>query len=334
MLGLDIGSSSVKLVRLKKDGDTYAVRAAGVVEIEQSEDDGEQLVLAKARAAQDCLRTVNAGSKAAVCSVCGSEVAVRDFRFPALGGEELENAVMLEARQVCPFNVDEATVDYHVISDGNEQTRGVLVAATNSLIDEKSQVTKRASLNCVLMDIDGLALLNCYEAWEQDEAAAATAILNIGGSWTILAIRGDDGLPFIRDITFGGDSIIQEIADENGTEPHVVRQCLGGDWSIPDFDVEANLAAAAERLIVDVSRTLRYYATQEQSEPVSRLLVCGGFAQTHGLRALLEDRLGVEAVVWNPLETMACEDDGYSQDTITKKGPALAVATGLAMRSI
>jgi hypothetical protein len=73
------------------------------------------------------------GSKMAVCGVSGPEVAVRDFEFPPLSAEDIDAAVQLEASQVCPFNAADSAVDYHLMPNGDNKIRGVLVAATNTL---------------------------------------------------------------------------------------------------------------------------------------------------------------------------------------------------------
>ncbi|GAH75545.1 unnamed protein product, partial [marine sediment metagenome] len=236
VLGLDIGSSAVKLIQLRKDNGVYAVTAAGMVDIAVSEEN-KNLVseenknlgeISTAKAINECLESAEIQTRLAVCSVCGPEVAVRDFKFPSLPSEEIEGAILLEASQVCPFSVDDSAVDYRLISDDDDETRGVLVAATNKLIERKVKLAEEASLSCVLMDVDGLALLNCFSECEVPEAVRTTAILNVGGSYTSLAILGDNDLPFVRDMDYAGNHIIKEIANENHLSVEDVRKILYG----------------------------------------------------------------------------------------------------------
>ena len=163
VLGLDIGSSAVKIVRLHKNNTSYTVTAAGIVEIaNKNEHDGGSRQINTVETIRKCLESTRIQTQFVVCSVCGPEVAVRPFKFPSLPLEEIEGAVLLEAGQVCPFNVDDASVDYQLIYDGEDNVNGVLVAATNKLMNRKNQLAKDASLNNVLMDVDGLSLLNCF----------------------------------------------------------------------------------------------------------------------------------------------------------------------------
>ena len=108
VLGLDIGSSAVKLIQLSKDNSGYIVRAAGIADIVNvTEGESNDREINIGNAIHECLKSSGVQTRMAVCGVCGPEVAVRYFKFPLLSHEEIEGAVLLEAEQVCPFNVDD-----------------------------------------------------------------------------------------------------------------------------------------------------------------------------------------------------------------------------------
>jgi type IV pilus assembly protein PilM len=176
VIGLDIGSSAVKMVQLRKDNGGYMVTAAGSADVGPGLGRGQGNPI---EAIRKCLASTGAGTRLAVCGVGGAEVAVRPFKFPPLPVQETEGAVSLEADQLCPFNTEDGVVDYQLICDGDDSVSGVLVAATNRVIRKKVQLAKRASLSCVLMDVDGLALLNCFMECEKGECGQAAAILNV-----------------------------------------------------------------------------------------------------------------------------------------------------------
>ena len=338
VLGLDIGSAAVKMVALNRSDNGYLPSAAGLAEIAVTVDDDSSPQADTIRAIRECCGNTQPKSKLAVCGVSGPDVAVRPFEFPPLSDEEIEAAVLLEAAQVCPFNAADSAVGYQVIPNGGEKTRGVLVAATNPLVQGKMQLAHKAGLKCVLMDVDGLALLNCYNGLsrghENHPAGQTVAILNVGASHTTLAVMDKNGWPFIRDMTYAGDDIVAQIAAQNGQTTDVVRAILSGDSTPNEPDIRDALEKACLRLITDVGETLRYYVAQSKSPMVDKLLVCGGFALTRGFVELLNSRLGTQAVLWNPFETVRCEQAPQCQEILAKTGPALAVAAGLAMRSI
>jgi type IV pilus assembly protein PilM len=351
ILGLDVGSFAVKIVALQQNGSGYSVTGAGIREVMVSQEapilqkDGKMAAyddnrhrINSVKAVRKCFEQVRIGTKMVVCGLSGPEVAVRDFEFPPLSAEDIEAAVQLEASQVCPFSAADSAVDYHLIPNGDAKTRGVLVAATNSLIAGKVQLVKEAGLKCVLMDVDGLAILNCFNGLADDDWKSGpnrtVAILNVGGSHTTLAIMDDKGWPFIRDMTYAGDDILAQIAAENNTSVVTVKRILSGDSVGDEPVIDGSLENACRKLITDVGETLRYYSAQSASSNVEKLFVCGGFALVKGFVELLNGRLGVEAVLWNPFEKISCNANRRLEDTLAKTGPALAVATGLAMRTI
>jgi len=272
----------------------------------------------------------------AVCSVCGPEVAVRSFEFPNLSLDEMQGAVLLEAAQLCPFNIDAAAVDYQLISQNEQNVSGVFVAAANQLIRQKRGLVKNAELDCVLMDVDGLALLNCLSECEKNVAGSATAILNVGNSFSNLAISGDNAFPFIRDIAYAGDHITEQIASEKALPIETVRKILSGQYGDDQGqpDIDQAFEKACQKLIVDVTKTLRYYATQQKSTVVENVFVCGGFALVGKFVEMLDSQLPAKVTVWNPFEKIKCGKIKGSADILEKKGPAMAVAAGLAMRAI
>lgn len=336
VLGLDIGSSAVRIIQLRKDDTGYVVTAAGIVDIPNgTETNGRQKEMNIVRAISECLKSTGVETRLAVCGVCGPEVAVRYFKFPSLPPEEAQGAVMLEAAQVCPFNVDDSTVDYQLVPDGENNLCGVLVAATKRLIEKKKQLARDASLDCVLMDVDGLALLNCFNEFEKPEAGRTTAILNVGNSSTTLAIMGANSVPFIRDINCAGGTIIKGIAAEKGVSVEVVRKTLLNEKSPAGNGVGLgdSFEKACQKLITDVTETLRYYTAQEKSAVIEKIYVCG-FAPVKGFVELLNRHLPAGAVLWNPFEKVSCDCSQSCRDILKKDGPVLVVAAGLAMRSV
>jgi type IV pilus assembly protein PilM len=337
VLGLDIGSSAVKIVQLRKDDIGYIVTAAGIVSIASgTETNQKQQEINTVGAISECLQSSGVQTRLVVCGVCGPEVAVRYFKFPLMPPEEVHGAVLLEAAQVCPFSIDDSAVDYQLMPDGEDGICGVLVAATNRTIERKRRLAKDASLNCVLMDVDGLALLNCFGEYEKAGTNRTTAILNVGSSNTTLAIMGANALPFIRDIAYAGNTIIKEIAAEKGVSIEAVKKSLFGceNPEGPEIDLDDSLEKACQKLIVDVTETLRYYTAQEKSAIVEKIFVCDSFAQVKGFVKLLDSRLPARVVLWNPFDKIRCDTGQECRDILQKNGPAMAVAAGLAMRSI
>lgn len=336
VLGLDIGSSTVKLIQMRKDNGDYKVAAAGIAEIANGTEDKSQIETNITKAIHKCFQSVSVKTNLAVCSVCGPEVAVRYFKFPSLQTEEIPGAILLEAEQVCPFNIGESAVEYQLIPNGDDNISGVFVAATNNLIKAKRQLVKNASLNNVLMDVDGLALLNCLSQYENAGTIGATAILNVGSRFTNLAIIGDNSLPFVRDISYAGNDIVKKIAEENEVSQETISKILSGEEGagLLQKELDDSFANACRKLVDDVADTLRYYMAQEKSGFVEKVFVCGGFSLVKGFVELLDNQLPTAAVLWNPFDKIAQDKHLQGKEVLKENGPAMAVAAGLAMRSI
>jgi type IV pilus assembly protein PilM len=286
----------------------------------------------------------------AVCSVGGPEVAIRCFRFPALPAEEIEQAVLMEADQVCPFGIDRSTVDYELLDQRNwlggvkrvkpskddEEICGVMVSATNRVIQARKELVKNASLKCVLMDVDSLALLNCFMEYDKPQPGQSIVILNIGSSYTNLIIVPHEGLPCMRVLPYATAEIVEQMAIEYGVTPRVIEEYLqdSEDGADNQESIAPSMEKACQKLISDVTETIRYYRVQEKIPAVEKILVCGGFSLAKGFVELLDLHLPGKAVLWNPFERIRYNSHIPGQEIIEKYGPALTVATGLAMRSI
>ncbi len=337
LLGLDIGSSSVKLVQLARNNKGYEAVYAGRVQVDSDGDNSTQASeIRTVRAITDCCRKAGVQNKYAVSSVCGPDVAVRYFKFPMIPVEELASAVMLEAEQVCPFSMEDSVLDYQIIPDDSESIPGVLVAATNKVIRRKGKMIKEASLNPVLMDIDGLALFNCLSECEDYESDQAMAVLNVGHAYSTLVIAGDKCVPFVRDTNHAGTSITKNLLQQTGLSKKEVDEILFGEEVNSEGQslVRDNLEAACEILVEDVTGTLRFYSAQRKNLFVEKIFVCGGFARARGFIDILDKNLPTQAVLWNPFEKIPCRGDNDCRELLQKEGSSLAVAAGLAMRSI
>jgi type IV pilus assembly protein PilM len=331
--GLDIGTASVKMIRLQKSRGGYEVTKAGYLKIDSSSGDNNSNTV---QAVKDCVKSSGTAINSAVCSISGSEVAVRNFKFPGLSHSEIEGAVQLEASQVCPFNIDNSTVDYQMLSTDQENTSGILVAATNEQIDKKKNIAQEASLDTAMVDVDGLALINCLNEVEDLGKDTSVAVLNVGNTYTNLVIMGNDSAPFVRDISYASKDIIDYIANEKGITPEKIHEILFADVESveTEFVLGDCLEAACGQLITDIIGTIRHHRTHTNTEAVEKLHVCGGFASAKGFVDILNEKLPVETVLWNPFDKMACDLDEAGKEMLQKNGPAMAVAAGLAMRAI
>jgi len=347
VFGLDIGSFCVKAVQLRRDEAGYRLLAAAIAPIAQTKDDADLVYASAVSAIRRCLDAAKIKTKYAVCSVSGPDVAVRRFDFPSLNRDEIPNAVLFEADQVCPFDVSQSVVDYQLIEQPAESapqqdkkkppgdTSGVLVAATADIVSQKIRLVKGVSHSCVLMDVEGLALLNCLLGSEKIEPKQAVAVIDVGNSFTNVAILSADASPFVRDLPYAGDDIIERIALARQFSTNTVRRVLSGESEkhLTVADIADSLKDACGKLVNDIADTTRYYVAR-QGLGIKRIYVCGGFAQVEGFMDILQNQLNCEVVLFDPLAKMPRDPRLRDPDLVDKNGPMLALAAGLAMRTL
>ena len=324
LFGLDVGASTVKAVHLKKASGAYRLIGAGLCPIRPG-DNPEHQHLHTVEAIRECVAAAGLEPRSAVCAVSGPDVAVRTFDFPNLTDEEVEGAVALEASQVCPFDAQNAAIDHQVVAATPTRTRGVLAAATNGLVEARQRLVEEAGLRCGMIDIEGLALLNAFHLLvlhgkETPERPTAHAVLNLGTDHVTLAVASPEGIPFVRDLVLPGAAVQ---AQDPAASP--------GSWH---GAMEPAWVEAMRPILDDVSKTIRFYLAQNPSLTIETVQVCGDLTASKGFVDLVKAGLHVPAAVWNPMEHVDCTLAQSGRDLAGKQGPAMALAVGLAMRTV
>ena len=338
VVGLDIGRSAVKMVQLDRDGDQFCAVSAAMQEIERSDDPAKHQNNTAA-AIRRCFSQSKRTTRNVVCGVGGPDVMVRSFAFPNLPPEAIGQAVMLEAQQVCPLDIKSSVVDYQRVEIPGApagSNRGVLVVATNEAVQYKNRLAQMASVNTVRMDVEGLALINCIQACDGLPADSSVAAIQVGCSSTTVVIAGAGGTAFVRDLSSSGDAIIDRIAQTLGLTRETVDNILRKRYASGELQdkVSRALPDAAAGLISDVAETLRYYAMQPGSVPVGKTYLCGGFSLVREFAYLMNARLPERVTLLNPFSKIRCLMDDRRREFLMDIGPMMAVATGLAMRTI
>ena len=324
------------MVQLHKNSHGWEVTAAGIVRTAgHSEKNAAQ---ASVRAIQNCLEVSGGAARLAVCGVGGPESAIRGFELAAVEAPLIEKTIRAEAQHLNPFDTDDILFDYKLLSNADGKMKGYVAAATNRLVKSKLSLIKKAGLKCAMVDLEALSLINCRNELEKSDKELAAAIINIGYSCTTFVAEDKDGHPFVREIRFGSRNIIDVLASTNGTSSQEAEEHLF-DKNIAEEEYSSILPIACRQLVIEIDRTIRFYDAQENSSPVKELLVCGGIAAAKGFLDSLNKQLPTKAILWNPVEKIRLRslrnpNEALRNNIIRNSGPALAVAVGLAMRSI
>ena len=247
-IGLDVGTFAIKMMQVTRNGESLTMAGAAIENINALSEDDEPTRKAKTvEAIKRCYRHLSSRTKYVVCGVSGPEVAARSFNLPSVAAERLEGAVMAEAADVCPFNIRQNCFDYQLVGAGSQSSSGktmppgttggsgIMVAATNVVVNDRRAVVESAGLSCALMDVNGLAMTNLFNECEKAPADRAVVLLNVGNNSASMVIMGDKLLPFVRDFGHGGQDIVAMIAQERGLTHDAVRSVLGRQDCTPDM---------------------------------------------------------------------------------------------------
>jgi type IV pilus assembly protein PilM len=292
------------------------------------------------------LQKCNWKNKSVVCGISGPEVVVRGFTFPPLPMAAVEQAIRMEAQQVCPLDIHQSALDFQLIDmSGPDQPkaaskakprRGVMAVASDRAIQARTALLAEAGTKALMVDVDSLAMLNCLNELRLIEPQETVAVIDIGGALTNVVIYGCDGLPFVRNINKAGGTIIQHISRELNRPEQELWQAFA--LNTPSDPLDDHLLLSLNNAIVPLvnalNETLRFYSFQEKQSNVDRIFLCGGFALIPAFMEFLSDALSVPVESLNPFTKIHCDPGSKQQHAVIENGPVYAIAAGLAMRTL
>ncbi|MEJ2416860.1 MAG: pilus assembly protein PilM [Exilibacterium sp.] len=340
VLGLDISSTSVKLLEISRQGDQYRVESYSVkalpsnVVVEKNINDPE----AVAETVKAVAFLSKSKVKQASVAVAGSAVITKVIEMPAgLSDDAMETQISLEADQYIPYPLEEVALDFEVQkpSERNpEQVEVLLAACRRENVDLRVEVLNLANLHPKIVDIEAYTMERAFSLIAEqleDQDDQVVAIVDIGATMTTLSVLVDGKTVYTREQLFGGKQLTEEIQRRYGlsTEEAGLAKKQGG---LPDdYELEV-LEPFKEAVVQQVTRSLQFFFSSSQYNDVDHIVLAGGVAAMEGLVELIEEKLGTQTTVANPFANMSVAPRVNAM-ALANDAPALMIATGLAMRS-
>ncbi len=340
VLGLDISSTTVKLLELSQSGGRYRVESYAVTSlpvdavIEKNVNDIEGVT--------NAIRTVVAQSrtklKAAAAAVAGSSVITKVIDMPAgLNDDDLETQLTLEADQYIPYPLDEVAIDFEIqgVSPSRSNQVEVLIAACRrETIDSRVDAIEGAELAARIMDVEAYAMERAYGLIRRQldlEAESMVAIVDIGATMTTLSVLNNGQTIYTREQLFGGKQLTDEIMRRYGLplEEAGLAKKQGG---LPDDYEPEVLIPFKEAVVQQVARSLQFFFSSSQFNDVDYIILAGGVSSMDGLVDLVQDKLGTPTAVANPFAEMTISSR-VNAVALSSDAPAMMIACGLALRS-
>jgi type IV pilus assembly protein PilM len=341
VIGLDIGSASVKLVQLKEKRGGYMLQAFGSAPLppEAIVDGALMNSAAIVQAIQDLLAEHKVKAKEVAIGVRGHSVIIKKISLPRMSQEELDESIQWEAEQYIPFDVKDVNIDTQILTpegDAAGQMDVLLVAAKKDMINDYTSVCSEAGLTATVVDVDAFAVQNAYEANYEVDPSQTVVLINVGAAVSNINIIARGVTTFTRDITMGGNAFTEEIQKQlNISYDEAEALKIGGqgesDAVVPQ-EVERVIQGVADQMGGEIQRSLDFYSSTAADARIARVYLSGGTARIPALFKVIESRAGVPVEILNPFKNVEIDNKKFDPATILAAAPSAAVGVGLALR--
>lgn len=332
-LGIDIGSSSVKLVGVEPTGGTYRISHLAVEALPEgafhndSIKDAGQVAEAVRRAWYHC----GAKTKDCVLAVPGASVITRHLFFPeSMSEQEMESQIEIEAAQHVPYSLDEVSLDFQRIGpsvNDPSQVEVMLTASRTENVNMLESVIDEAGLSVSVIDVETFALGNAFSAFVETNVlrSQTVAVIDIGAASMIMVVMHNKRVLYTRDLTFGMRQLEEEVRRQMGEDADI------NDLLQEDSDEHELFEPFRQQLIQQVGRALQFFASASQYQPVDSIVLTGGGARMPGLAPALQQDQEMGCQIANVPGDMRLSNR-VSNRLAKSQGPALMMAMGLALR--
>ena len=341
VVGLDIGSNSVKAVELRPAGRSFKVVAFGSEPIPS--DTIVDGAIIDAGAVADAIRRLldrhKIKTREVVASLSGNSVIVKKINLPVMTDADLAESIHWEAEQYIHFDIQDVNLDYQILTpapaaDARGGMEVLLVAAKKDKINDYTEVIKQAGRVPVVMDVDAFAVQNAYEANYDTDSASVVVLLNAGASGINVNIVSGDQSLFTRDISMGGNAYTEAIQKELGLTFEDAERLKKGesvDGARPE-DVQPILRAVTDNLLLETQKTFDFFKATAASERIDLILLSGGTSRIEGFSQMVADRFGTPVEAFDPFRRIQFEGSKFGVEDPAEVAPVSAVAVGLALR--
>lgn len=334
-VGLDFGTTSIKLVKVQKESPLKVVAAATIAmkpELFLSEDRKNQEELASIT--KKLFSDAKVSDKEVNVALPESQMFTRIIELPALSDEELSTALKWQAEQYVPLPLTEVNMDFTVIhrpSDPREKMQVLLVAAPIRVVNSFVSLLEHAGLSARSLETELIAASRAF--FPTTGTPSTTMIVDCGAQNTNMAIVKDTNIVFTHTITFGGDAITRSINDNFNIpipQAEEYKKAYGMDQSQLQGKVYQAIKPIIDGIVSEIKKSCVYFS-EKKGTAVERIIIFGGTSLMPGLVSYLGQMLEVEVQVGNPWESFAVNQ---TMSTTRSSASGYTVATGLAIRDL
>jgi len=352
IIGLDIGSHSIKLVGLKMTSKGPFLMCMGMKEIPPGKDKEDVNTLSEILKA--LVKEVGLKTKKVSLTVSGSGIHIKRISMPSLPKAELKEAVRWEIKDHLPFPVETAQIDFHILNeyveDNVKKLDLMVVACPKHLIDRTLSIAERAGLQPTHLDVAPFSLWNTLLVWDGNKKEETVALIDMGAEKTGIYLFKDRSLQFSREITPAGADITRAIAEGIGSaeEAQLIyerAEKIKQEMGIPSEPSQEGMSEKSaslskisflvrpvlEKLTAEIGRSFEYYRNLFNVERIDRVLMTGGGANVKNIVSYLGKELRLPVEHFNPLRKILFDSKKIDVQLLDQMGSVFTIAVGMAL---
>lgn len=347
LVGLDIGSGSIKVCDIEETKRGLVLKKFGMVElapgaIKEGIIQDHDIVVQSIR---ELFSIYNIREHNVAISIGGYSVIVKTISVQQMPEEQLQETIQFEAEQYIPFDISDVNIDFQIL-DGSDPSADrmnvLLVAAKKDIVDDYLHIVEMAGLNPCIIDVDAFALQNIYEIiyekkeTPEEDASPIIALIDVGASKTTLNIIQDGNSLFLRDISYGCGQVNQQIVDRVGCsfeEAEAIKHSDDSD-KISESDMKEMVSTVVADWCTEIGRAFDFFYSTNSEGRVQKVVLSGGGANIEELKQLLAPQLSVEVEIINPFRGVSMDSDHLDLGYLEQIAPQAAICMGLAIRKV
>jgi type IV pilus assembly protein PilM len=342
LFGLDISSSSVKMLELVEAGKgSYRVERYVIEPLPKDAvvDGNINILEAVSDAVARGYKRLGTRTKHVAMAVPTGAVITKKIIVQAgLREEELEAQVETEANQYIPFALEEVNLDFQVIGpapSGPEEQEVLIAATRKEKVSDRLAVAESAGLKPLVMDVESFAQMAALHLVVKQLSGGGKdqniAVVDVGANVTQVTVIRNEQSVYAREQAFGGNLLTADIVSRYGMSPEEAENAKRSGGLPDDFETEV-LRPFMENLATEVQRALQFFFTSTSYNSVDHILLAGGSAVIAGLDEVVQTRTQIPTAVANPFAAMAQPSPRIQLKKLMQDAPSLVVACGLALR--
>lgn len=340
VIGLDIGTSSIKLAEMDVGGKDVQLLSFGFVPTPPNSVTGGEIVDVGSvgNAIKTLINEVKTKRKNVATAMWGTAVIVKKITIPKMDKKLIKDQIRFEAEQYIPFDINNISLAYHVLtgSSSPDTIDLLLIAAQNELVSQYTQVLEVCGLNCGVLDVSGFALANSFELNYGKFNHEVIGLLNFGASITNFVVVKDGEVIFCRDIPVGGINYTNEIHKVMGItipEAEALKLSASSGKEVPD-EVHSIISATNDAVTEEIRSSLDFLSATTNGLTLNRCYYTGGSSATSGLVEAVSRTNNVPMEILNPFLKVKANPKKFTPDYLEQISSFASVVTGLALRQM